>query len=370
MRILYLCKRHYMGHDVIEDKYARLYEHPYQLAELDHNVLGVCLSYRKCSSKDEQHSTIKGNLKWKGLSLGLLNLNVFTYLIGLLKCAKEFRPNIVMASSDCLQIIIGAWIAKKCGAKFIADLYDDYETFGLARIPFIKALYRHALSKADLITCVSVSLTHHIKNQYKPIYGVTTLVSTINQEIFKKYNKATSRDFFKLPSSALLVGTAGGLTLDKGIRPVYQACLELLDKNPNVHAVFAGGEDKEFKVPAHPRIHFLGKLSHNHIALLFSALDVGIIYLRDTQYGRLSFPQKAYEMLACGIPIVAADVGDMKNIFDHNALYKADDHRALLSTLEVQLNNKSVNTQEVPTWESTIQKLNIILLSFDESRYR
>lgn len=41
MRIAYLCKRQYMSHDVIVDRYARLYEQPRQLALRGHEVLGL-----------------------------------------------------------------------------------------------------------------------------------------------------------------------------------------------------------------------------------------------------------------------------------------------------------------------------------------
>ena len=46
MRIAYLCKRRYMSKDVILDRYARLYEIPYQLARLGHTVEAFCLCYR------------------------------------------------------------------------------------------------------------------------------------------------------------------------------------------------------------------------------------------------------------------------------------------------------------------------------------
>ncbi len=46
MKILFLCKRQYMQKDVIDDRYARLYELPNQLAYHGNEVMGVCLSYR------------------------------------------------------------------------------------------------------------------------------------------------------------------------------------------------------------------------------------------------------------------------------------------------------------------------------------
>ena len=43
MRIAFLCKRRYMGKDVIDDRYGRLYEFPFQLARLGHEVHGVAV---------------------------------------------------------------------------------------------------------------------------------------------------------------------------------------------------------------------------------------------------------------------------------------------------------------------------------------
>lgn len=45
MRITFLCKRRYMSKDAILDRYAQLYEIPYQLARLGHEVHDYCLGY-------------------------------------------------------------------------------------------------------------------------------------------------------------------------------------------------------------------------------------------------------------------------------------------------------------------------------------
>ena len=45
MRIAYLCKRHYMGKDVVLDRYARLYEIPFQLARFSVFPLAFDLTF-------------------------------------------------------------------------------------------------------------------------------------------------------------------------------------------------------------------------------------------------------------------------------------------------------------------------------------
>ncbi|RYG15869.1 MAG: group 1 glycosyl transferase, partial [Chitinophagaceae bacterium] len=312
MRILYLCKRHYMGHDVIADRYARLYEQPFQLAQLGSNVLGVCLSYRNCTKIDEVQKIPKGKLRWVGLSANKHHMSVLTYPFTLLKIAREFKPDIVVGASDCLHIILGEWLSKKLGCVYAVDLYDDFETFGLAKIPFIKMLYRKALKKAKVISCVSQSLKVHIKKHSGSHVSIIALPSTIDQSIFHPRDKNEMRVSFNLPINAPIIGTAGGLFKNKGIETVYKAFEEVLTRLPDVICVFAGPIDANYPPPKHERIIYLGKLSHERVAELFCVLDVGIVYLKDTQYGQLSFPQKAYEMAACQISMVVANVGDMR----------------------------------------------------------
>ncbi len=359
MRILYLCKRYYMGHDVIADRYARLYEQPYQLAQLGNDVLSVCLSYRNCSIKDEIHTTKKGSLRWIGLSSGKYRLSLLTHPTNLLKIVREFKPDIIVGASDCLHVILGQWIAKKIGCIYAADLYDDYETFGLAKIPFVKILYRKALSKAKVISCVSQSLSSYIKDNFSKDALILTLPSTINQSIFYPRKKNEMRASFNLPVNAPVIGTAGGLSKDKGIDAVYKAFTEIVARIPDAICVFAGILDAKCPPPKHERIIYLGKLSHERVADFFCALDVGVVYLRDTKYGQLSFPQKAYEMAACKTPMVVARIGDMKELFSnrHNELYTPDDHKDLTLSVIKQIENPHKPDLLIESWDVQAEKL-------------
>lgn len=359
MRILYLCKRHYMSHDVISDRYARLYEQPRQLAELGNDVLGVCLSYRKCESKDEIHETKNGRLRWIGYSAGNILIKIPFYPLNVLQLATDFKPDIIVGASDCLHIILANWIATKLSIKFSADLYDDYESFGLAKLPFVKKFYRRALYKAQIISCVSQTLAALIKLHYAPNGLVISLPSTIDQSTFYPRNQDHSRDKFNLPRGVPLVGTAGGLSQEKGIKAVYDAFLAIAAERPDVHFVLAGVPDKKLPVPSHERIHFLGKLPHSHIAELFCCLSVGVVYLRNTPYGRVSFPQKAFEMAACKIPMVVSRIGDMELIFsdNNNELYAADDAQELAKVIKQQIDQPAIANIVIENWSDQAKKL-------------
>ena len=93
---------------------------------------------------------------------------------------------------------------------------------------------------------------------------------------------------------------------------------------------------------------------------IFNAFDVGVICNRESIFGRFCFPQKAYEMLACGIPVVAADVGSMTELFaDHKEfLYTPGKHQILAQTLRKSLQSSTtVPIIKIPTWADLAENI-------------
>ncbi|WP_295393317.1 glycosyltransferase [uncultured Thiodictyon sp.] len=360
MRIAYLCKRHYMGFDVIRDRYARLYEQPRQLALLGHEVLGLCLSYRPTDERDELHGDGSGRLRWVGLAPGGANrLGLAAYPQRSLAVLRKFRPDLLVAASDAPHVILGGWLARRLGIPFAADLYDHFESFGLSRLPGVKVLYRRALRSAAVVSCVSQPLADLVRIGYGARGAVLALPSTIDRTVFFPRHQVECRRQFGLPLDARLIGTAGGLSRKKGIAPLYSAFIALARDDRRLHLVLAGVLDAGCPPPRHPRIHYLGQLPHARTAELFGALDVGVVYVRDTPYGRHSFPQKALEMSACGLALAVARVGAMESMFlkDQQALYDADDAPALAACLRRQLDYPVRPVLDVPDWAEQAQML-------------
>lgn len=363
MRVAYLCKRQYMSHDVIVDRYARLYEQPYQLALLGHDVLGLCLSYRPVDERDESHEASPGSLRWIGLSPGsgmlARGVGLIQYPKRALDTLRDFSPDILVGASDCPHIILGERLAKNLGIPYAADLYDHFESFGLSRLPGMVPRFRRALQNAAVVSCVSEPLADLVKNSYRAKGNVLYLPSTISRETFFPQDRDTCRAILGLPHAVELIGTAGGLSADKGITPLYEAFEKLSKERSDVHLVLAGKPDPACPPPASPRVHFLGQLPHSKIGVLFNALDVGVVYVRDTPYGRYSFPQKAYEMAACEIPMAVACVGAMEGMckLSPSSLYEAENTASLIACLQRQLDTPSIISAPIPSWADQAKTL-------------
>ncbi|HRY16978.1 MAG TPA: glycosyltransferase family 4 protein [Candidatus Competibacteraceae bacterium] len=367
MRIAYLCKRQYMSYDVIADRYARLYEQPRQLALRGHEVLGLCLSYRPTQARDEWHPANPGRLRWIGLTPG--HTGGLRYPHQALRLLRAFAPDVVVGASDALLIILSRWLAGRLEKPLVIDLYDNFESFGLTGVPGVRRLYRQALRHAHGISCISPALAHYIQTTCQPAGLVIALESTINVGQFRPMDRTACRQQLGLPPSARLIGTAGALDASRGIDTLYRAFYQLTEHNPDIYLVLAGRTGSP--IPTHPRILYLGELPHDHIPAFFNALNIAIICIRDTAFGRYSFPQKAYEILACRIPLVAAALGSIGDLLKDapDSLYRPDDDQDLASKITRQLNQPRPPDLPVPTWADQAEKLERLLVRTLSAKY-
>jgi len=344
-----------MGKDVIADRYGRLYELPRQLALLGHEVLGLCLSYRPSGAVDVVDTEAGRRLRWVSPAAGATRLpDILRYPHAALAALRDFRPDLIVGASDAPHVVLARWLAGRLHVPYAIDLYDNFESFKLTRIPGLKRAYRKAIASAAVVSCTGNALAEYVKKTCAPNGLVIALPSTVDRIVFQHGDKRTARREFGLPEDAALIGTAGGLLGDRGIGTLYAAFLQLASSDDKLHLVLAGPVDGECPPPTHPRVHYLGMLPHARVARLFHALDLGVIYLRDTAFGRYCFPQKAYEMLACGLPLVAANVGEMPHLLASapQSLYTADDAAGLAATIRAQLAHPQLPSIEFGDWRA------------------
>ncbi len=365
MKIAFLCKRRYMDKDVIHDRYGRLYEIPYQLSRLGHEVEVFCLDYHKKDSVERIEQIVNaGRLVWNSYSLrfGFLP-KLFHYPLHLLRALRDFSPDIVVGASDIPHVVLGHWLAKRLGRPYVADLYDNFESFGHARIPGMVPALRRAVRKADLVVTTSEPLARFVRQTYRAQGKVFALPSGVDLSIFYPRDRQKCRKQLGLPLDVRLVGTAGGLSRMKGVNILYEAWQQLADQYSDIHLVLAGSSDPDLPIPFGNRVHYLGILPHAKVAELFCALDVGVMCIPDTLFGRYCFPQKAYEMLACELPVVASDVGAIGDLLASTpaCLFRPTDPTHLALQIVSQLKLPTLPKVPIKDWETLIAKLDVRL---------
>jgi hypothetical protein len=88
-------------------------------------------------------------------------------------------------------------------------------------------------------------------------------------------------------------------------------------------------------------------------------LDVAVSCYKDSATGRYSFPQKAYEILACRRPIVSAAVGTMKDLLSNHpdCLFEPDSPEGLAKAVRSQLEKPRIVVTRVPSWADSAKQL-------------
>ena len=358
MRVLILSKRVYTAKDLILDRYGRVFELSMMLASQGHDVHGVAFDYRNPRLLPEAGSFSERitdtNLAWETGRLYPWPVSgLRRYLARIAQVAIDFRPDIILSASDVYHILAGDWLARKYDLIHVVDLYDNYESFTAARVPGIVCLYRRALARAAGIVCVSQPLAQYVHEHVHSDGSMHVIGNAVDKAQFTSQHGRECRRHFGLPESQKLAGIGGAISSERGIQTVFDAHEQLLDGGNEIHLVLAGALGKGIEVPEGEFVHYLGELDYAEMPLFYGSLDVGIITNKASDFGRYCFPQKFFEMLSCGTPMVVAATGEVRELMKacKQALFRpemAEDlSRAILSQLEVPC----MPAVEIPSWD-------------------
>jgi len=141
------------------------------------------------------------------------------------------------------------------------------------------------------------------------------LPNPINTNIFKPFDKERSRELWNLPKDKKLVlFGAIGATSDprKGFNQLTEA-LQKLNKNLNIELVVFGSSQPQNAPEFGFKTHYLGQLNDDiSLVTLYNAVDVMVV---PSLQENLS--NTIMESLACGVPVVAFDVGGNSDMIEH-----------------------------------------------------
>lgn len=365
MHVLVLTKRQYMSKDLLDDGYGRFAEIPLGLAERSHEVDGLCLSYRKRAKDRAVMSRGGASVTWTSVDLSAIAPAGFSrYYLAAARRVAERRPDVIWACSDAFHVILGAALSRRTGVPCVADLYDNFEAYAGTRIPGVAALYRRALRHVSGITCISDPLRERLQDVHHVEAPVAVLPNAANDTLFRPHDRAACRGALDLPPDVPIVGTAGAISPSRGIATLFDAFERLVALRPSAHLLLAGPRDAGTALPAHPNVRYLGAVAHDRVPLIYGAMDAAVICNEPSPFGDYCFPQKYYEILACGTPVVVARVGALAALPGKpvNAFYDAGDPRSLAESLARCLDDPGELDVPVATWRDRARELEAVLL--------
>ena len=114
----------------------------------------------------------------------------------------------------------------------------------------------------------------------------------------------------------LLIGYAGKLVEEKGLRTLLHAFAEVARENPRAHLILAGGgplHDELLATAAEmglaERVHLPGIIHNSDLPAFMNALDVFVLPSETRSNWREQFGRVIVEAMSCGVPVVGSDSG-------------------------------------------------------------
>lgn len=171
-----------------------------------------------------------------------------------------------------------------------------------------------------------VAATTREKRELTQYYGaspqkITVIPCGVNRNLFKPIDREMARAELGLDHQKVIL-FVGRLEPLKGLEQLIIALSRLSSRQAPELMIAGGDEHSPSRVQAlqklatelsvQDRISFLGSIIQEKLPLLYNVADISVI---PSYYE--SFGMVALESLACGTPVLATDVGDLRNVIRH-----------------------------------------------------
>ncbi|MGH8426749.1 MAG: glycosyltransferase family 4 protein [Gammaproteobacteria bacterium] len=239
--------------------------------------------------------------------------------------AKHYRPQLVFAGSG-LTAPIARLAARKAGARYVVYLH------GLdiaARNPVYRRFFLPAIRRADLVLANSrytaaLAVEAGVPDaRLRTLHPGVELPASVSDHV---QSAKSFRERYGLPTAGPILFAAGRLTPRKGLADFVERVLPaIIAQVPAAQLVIAG------EVPRHAakrvgdeanairtaaaaagiaqRVHLIGPLDDDGLALAWSAADVHVFPVRNDPHDPEGFGMVALEAAAHGVPTVAFAAG-------------------------------------------------------------
>ena len=217
-------------------------------------------------------------------------------------------------------LALGVKLKRHHGCKLIYDTHE-LETKVLAargvRRIYAERLERAMIHNCDAVVCVSDG----IADWYATHYGITRplVVRNVPDQRSRVVAKAAGdlRARCAVPPNALLFLYQGRITAGRQVEHFLEVFAKV---PPERHLVFMGqGELAEAVRRANGRsnIHYHPPVPPSEVLAYTAQADVGLVGMENTCLNHwLSLPNKLFECLAAGTPVIVPDLPEMKRVVD------------------------------------------------------
>ena len=300
------------------------------LVNMGHRVIIAC----KWSGEDLIRETTQGYLisrigKDKRLATCFPGNPIWTNAIKDL--VHDFKPDIIICR-EMIPMLSCTQAAKGRNIPIILDMAEHYPAamrewkkysqnplsrFLVHTLPLPELIESHAVKHADAIITVCEEQNQRLQSQYSyPKEALFIVHNTPEKSIF---NDVIPR--CNIPPISF--GHHGYFTLERNLENLVLGFDIAAKRFPDITLLLAGtGETLEDvsrlvqTVSSRDRIHLTGPYKAKDLSVLYNRTDIGILPYAEQEFRQFTLPNKAFDYMACGKPIISSGLQPMKRLLD------------------------------------------------------
>ncbi len=149
-------------------------------------------------------------------------------------------------------------------------------------------------------------------------------------------------------SATFQIGYAGGLVPEKGVDVLLRACAQLAGDSGRAWrlSICGVGAEREAleklarELGIAQQVEFLGPIDSTRMAAFYRGLDILVLPSRRTPKWQEQFGRVLIEAMACGVPVLGSDSGEIPNVIgDAGLTFSEENVDALAASLQWLCNN-------------------------------
>jgi len=287
---------------------------------------------------------------------GCYIIKVFIFLV---RNWKNYSAIHAIDFDSALPVFLYIFFNKK--VKFVYDIADFIESYSSPIPNFIRKAIRildkQIMKKANAIILPDENRIQNIPLHLRHKVYIVNNAPDIDLEKIKKISKTIS---LKNPDKINLI-YYGAFSRDRGINILLESAEKMKDK---IDFYFAGWGELEWLIKKYSKklsnIIYLGLLSQDEVLAYLSLIDVSyIVYSPAYEHNRLASPNKLFEAIILGKPVIVAKGTSIDKIVkDYNLGYviryeKEDLLNVLQNLRKKTLNRKIKELRKIFGWEES-----------------
>ncbi|MBM7571375.1 glycosyltransferase family 4 protein [Aquibacillus albus] len=252
----------------------------------------------------------------------------FMFSSVLLSMRKIKNPDVIITSSPTFfSIFSGYWYSSRKKASFVLEIRDLWPAamieLGVMKEGFItdtlEKMELFFYRKSKRLIMVTKSFKENVVNRGIDENKVHVITNGVNQDLF--YPKKKNKDIIKKYNlnEKFVISYVGAHGISQNLSTILKVAKSLED-DKEIQFLFIGEgaeKDKLKQIASEQEIKnvtFVDSQPKEVIQEFYNTSDISLIPLKDIELFKTFIPSKMFEIMACGVPIVASLEGESADI--------------------------------------------------------